>query len=338
MRHSFFHRLPLDLLYYLVKHHIHDSADLLALGASTRAFLFSPMADAPWLFSLLTCIPTLRDFLKRLRRDDFMRACAAEEQQQQQHEQKYPRPTVYNGDGELLVPCGACQSMHRRSLFSDAQLAVRTHASRLCKGSAGVVRLCPHATTTLAQLSALEAMSPHGVWLSCHECVRPQHVTVLLSTMFRFAPEMEFSVVRFVKVDEDVAADGDGSSSGSSLVAVADAEPHLTPEMTFGVLKAAAERYGVVACNHMRLDDPETFKSNVWTPVRLGGHFVHHSSHGCRTRTCRGYVQAVWVYSRTNSGSFRRDYVRLHVTRLLGQSRSTEDKQWLDQIENLEEM
>ncbi|KAF4536118.1 uncharacterized protein LTHEOB_1879 [Lasiodiplodia theobromae] len=288
MRHSFFHRLPLDLLYYLVKHHIHDSADLLALGASTRAFLFSPMADAPWLFSLLTCIPTLRDFLKRLRRDDFMRACAAEEQQQQ-HEQKYPRPTVYNGDGELLVPCGACQSMHRRSLFSDAQLAVRTHASRLCKGSAGVVRLCPHATTTLAQLSALEAMSPHGVWLSCHECVRPQHVTVLLSTMFRFAPEMEFSVVRFVKVDEDVAADGDGSSSGSSLVAVADAEPHLTPEMTFGVLKAAAERYGVVACNHMRLDDPETFKSNVWTPN-------------------------------------------------MPRSRSAEDKQWLDQIENLEEM
>ncbi|KAK0644839.1 hypothetical protein DIS24_g8515 [Lasiodiplodia hormozganensis] len=283
MRHSFFHRLPLDLLYYLVKHHIHDSADLLALGASTRALRFPPMADAPWLDPPSPCLTTLRDFLKRLRRDDFMRACAAEEEQQQHggFERKHARPTVHKGDREPLVPCGACQSMHRRSLFSDAQLAARTHASRLCKGSAGVVRLCPHATTTLAQLSALEAMNPHGVRLSCHECVRPQHVTVLSSTMFRFAPETEFSVIRFVKVDEDIAADGDGSSSGSSLVAVADAEPHLTPEMTFGVLKAAAERYGVVACNHMRLDDPETFKSN---------------------------------------------------------SRSAEDKQWLDQIEKLEEM
>lgn len=157
--------------------------------------------------------------------------------------------------------------------------------------------------------------------------------------MFRFAPEMEFSVIRFVRVDKDIAAVGDDSSSSdSSLVAVADAEPHLTPEMTLGVLKATAERHGIVACNHMRLDDPETFKSTVWTPFRFGHHFVHNSSHACRTETCRGYVQASWWYSPTNSGSFRRDYVRLHVTRYLGRSRSAEDKQWLDQIENLEEM
>lgn len=76
--HSFLHRLPLDLLFHLTTHHIPDPADLLALRATTRALRFSPLIPPPPLLSQPS-----RAFLKRLRRDDFTRACAAENQEQQ---------------------------------------------------------------------------------------------------------------------------------------------------------------------------------------------------------------------------------------------------------------
>ncbi|KAF4310543.1 hypothetical protein GTA08_BOTSDO13933 [Botryosphaeria dothidea] len=47
IHHSFLHRLPLDLLYYLTTHHVSDPADLLALRATTRALRFSRTIQEP---------------------------------------------------------------------------------------------------------------------------------------------------------------------------------------------------------------------------------------------------------------------------------------------------
>lgn len=79
IHHSFLHRLPLDLLYYLTTHHVSDPADLLALRATTRALRFSRTIQEPSAHHRTSC-----DFLRRLRRDNFTRLCEAEKQERQQ--------------------------------------------------------------------------------------------------------------------------------------------------------------------------------------------------------------------------------------------------------------
>lgn len=149
VEHSILHRLPLELLYYLARHHLSDdTADILALRATSRAFRI-PFISVESQF-IDNRFATFR-FGLRLRNDRFTRACAAEEQQrsappllryligssgsssnkqQKKKKEKHPQQRA----------CARCRDTHPRWRFSAAQLA-RAPTKRRCKV---IRRICPH--------------------------------------------------------------------------------------------------------------------------------------------------------------------------------------------------
>ncbi|OJD38935.1 uncharacterized protein BKCO1_3000119 [Diplodia corticola] len=336
--HSFLHRLPLDILYYLATHHIPDPIDLLALRTSTRALFFSPIIRSPF---IKYDANVAYEYLQRLRRDDFMRACEAERQEHGPEQQELVSCSTTTRTS-LLHPCSSCQSMHPRARFSAAQLAVGTrHSSRRCNATIGAIRICPHATYTLADLRRIDQDrvaaargSRHNdtFWWTCGECKYNTNTTLmgLMDFPYRTGMHTWFSATREVDLAGRV---GDGNCSP-----VVDAETCFTPELVMAVLKAAADRYSLFLCNHVRLGDPETYESEWGRLGRYGGQVSKISSHRCPRSTCQ--VEA-YLYWTSGYGSDPRAHafpiVHLTIKRFIKGPLAKSDETWLAQIEEVKE-
>lgn len=103
----------------------------------------------------------------------------------------------------------------------------------------------------------------------------------------------------------------------------------LSFELVMSVLKAVAERGGVFVCNHVRLDEPETFETEVFT---RGDQRLNISVHRCRSGSCHVNVVLQWRYTWRP-----RPYVEVQVSRYLDVLSSPNDERWLGQVQEMEE-
>ncbi|KAH7045218.1 hypothetical protein B0J12DRAFT_757688 [Macrophomina phaseolina] len=352
IHHSFLHLLPLDILYYLATHHIRSPADLLAFLAATRALRFSPIIHAP-----PPLRQTSRAFLQRLDRDAFARACDAEDRERQRQRQQAapsspphaPLPPTRlvqcrRGDADArarardpLLPCAGCETLHPASRFSAAQLA-RAGAARHCRGSDGVLRVCPHMAFTYAEMRDIRKrarMTPreerggYTFMRKCWECPRfwrhrgpgAEMFGLACGPMLRDGYEHDFYVIRrLVAVDGLVVEGGDGGTRPF----VVSARTSFTLDVALRVLKAAAEQEGIFVCNHIRLGEPQTFRTE-YLGHRKGSSTI--SEHRCPV--CFG-----WVILR--KAFVPGVEVELEVDRTF-EVKSSTDKRWLAQIEISEE-
>ncbi|KAF4313798.1 hypothetical protein GTA08_BOTSDO00424 [Botryosphaeria dothidea] len=307
IQHSFLHRLLLDILYYLATRHVPcNSADLLALLATTRALRFSPIIHTP--------APPLsrhasRAFLWRLRRDDFTRACDAENckrgaqpPQQAQEQPSAATATITSTRDRrapvrpLLHPCAGCQALHPPASFSAAQLA-RAPEGRHYTGTDGVLRVCPHWAFTYAQMRDIrererEKVPPMGYTfkLQCEKCgPRDGEVYGLSGAQlagFPYGPSLRddgsqcefFSVRRRIAVEGLVVEEG-GHDGGGRLVV--SERKDFTHDVALRVLKAVAERDGVFVCNHVRLGELEPFETKFWEPHQDSRFILRHMCRVC---------------------------------------------------------
>lgn len=334
--HSFLHRLPLDILFYLTTHYVSDPVDLLALRATTRALRFSPIIHPPPTFH-----QTSRDFLKRLRRDHFTRACDAENEKRQR-QQTVPPPSRWATIRKPLHLCSGCQDQHPSSHFSSIQLA-RAPESRRCKGTNGAVRVCPHLAFTFAELRQIEEQGRTAPWTillgftfdrKCSEC--PQRgfnspeadIKGLPSGLYqKNGLQRQFYILRrWLAVESPVVGD-DGETD--SLV-VLNRRKYFTPQFVLRVLKAMAERdHDIFVCHHVRLNDPETFETEIFNRSDC---YTLISEHKCRAKPpCHVYVRLMWF-----SYSYSHPRVVLEVERYLNVV-SPNDERWLCQVQEWEE-
>lgn len=155
--------------------------------------------------------------------------------------------------------------------FSAAQLA-RAPKARRCRGSAGVLRVCPHLALTYAQMrdvrerGAPEARSAFEVEVECGECPLARMTRYPGGPTFGDGGQREvYRVVRRLEFDglvvegggHDGGGDGGGSGGGGDGGRlVVSRQTDFTLGVVLHVLRTVAERHSVFICNRMRLDDP----------------------------------------------------------------------------------
>ncbi|KAH7046822.1 hypothetical protein B0J12DRAFT_668593 [Macrophomina phaseolina] len=238
----------------------------------------------------------------------------------------------------VLRPCAGCQALHPASHFAAPQLA-RAPEARRCRGSDGVLRVCPHLAFTYAQMRdvlerAREEAPPEAakVDVQCGECPRARLRSYPRGPAFRDGyrrqaycieqeVELEGLVVEGGSHDGGggVGDGGGGGGGGDGGRLVVSTRTDFTLDVTLRVLRTVAERHDVFLCNHIRLGEPQTFVTRVLASHRRAAII---SMHDCRLCSASAVLRDSLFTG-----------INLKIQRSFSVNSPT-DKQWLAQIQS----
>lgn len=335
-------QLPVEIILQIAEE-CPDQTDVLCLANTSRLLRFY-LWDMVKPGHLCKCHWAREEFTYRVYRHEFLSLAEMEEQYFADMNEFPACISTLDGpteDVERLLACSYCLEKHPISLFSRNEV-LKSPFHRVCIGSQGQIRVCPHQKVTYHDLYDLK--------MNVLDCIRADRV-IIESVYPRCQCFMELEAPRTFRTDEiegtnckilgapwkieELPVNQDIQSAFEAISAkLCDQNRQLCPHMRTSddqILEAAKMQMSLWSMK-TTTEDGRRISTLRWHPIKLqtkyAGTMLKCTHPHCHTQI-KWYMHARYLYGSEHGGFV----IGMYIKRWIGSLADVNDPKWLAQLE-----